>query len=72
MIELKIDNPEIEEFFGKSDEVIEALSFIVKNNIDYKNYIPSWHIKELEKREKEFFKNPNQGKTWEEIKAKYI
>ncbi len=72
MIKLKIDNPEIEKFFGKSDEVLKALDFLVKNDIDYKNHIPSWHIEELEKREKEFFENPHAGNDWDKIKAKYI
>ena len=72
MIELKIDNPEIEKFFEKNEDIIKALNFIVQNNIDFKNYTPSWHINELEKREKEFFKNPKNGKNWDNIKAKYI
>ncbi len=72
MIELKIDNPKIETYFEKNEDIIKALDFIIENDIDYKNHIPLWHIEELEKREKEFFKNPQVGNEWDSLKAKYI
>jgi len=72
MIQVSIDKPEIEEFFQSDDEIVEALEYIVYNNIDYKSEITKQQREELLRREKYYLENPNAGISWEEIKAKYI
>jgi len=75
MMQLLIQEPKIEQFFNHSkDEIIEALKFIVDNNItDFsinKNNL-ELSIKqkeELDVRIKSFHNDPSIGRSWNEVK----
>jgi len=76
MMQLLIQEPKIEQFFNHSkDEIIEALKFIVDNNItDFsinKNNL-ELSIKqkeELDVRIKSFHNDPSIGRSWNEVKS---
>ena len=34
--------------------------------------IPEWHKEELEKRMQEYYKNPNEGSPWSDVKLRII
>ena len=76
MINLSIEEPKIEQFFNNSkEEVINALRFIVDNNIKYLNTNTSCELSHKQKEELDlrilsFHKDPTIGKSWSELKSK--
>jgi len=71
MIQVSIDKPEIEEFFQSDDEIVEALEYIVYNNIDYKSEITKEQREELLRREKLLEDGNVELIDWEDVKHKY-
>jgi len=76
MMQLLIQEPKIEQFFNHSkDEIIEALKFIVDNNItDFSINKNNLELsikqkKELDVRIKSFHNNPSIGRSWDEVKS---
>jgi len=76
MMQLAIQEPRIEEFFNHSkDEVINALKFIVDNNI--KGFRANQNNLELSTEQKEelhsrissFHNDPSIGRSWSEVKS---
>ena len=76
MMQLAIQEPRIEEFFNHSkDEIINALKFIVDNNI--KDFRTSQSDLELSTEQKEelysrissFHNDPSIGRSWNEVKS---
>jgi len=76
MINISIEEPKIEQFFNNSkEEVINALRFIVDNNIKYLNTNTSSELSHKQKEElnlriSSFHKDPTIGKSWSELKSK--
>ena len=76
MIRLAIQEPKIEQFFNNSkDEVLQALRFMVDNNIkDFGANQNSLELsneqkKELNTRISSFHNDPSIGRSWDEIKS---
>jgi len=70
MLEICINEPEIENYFNHDkSKVLDTLRFLAKNNIDFIQTLSDKQKESLTKREKSFFKNPNNTKNWEELKA---
>jgi putative addiction module component (TIGR02574 family) len=75
MINLSIQEPKIEQFFNHSkDEIINALRFIVDNNIEYitpnlnSTELTIEQKKELDSRISSFHTDRNIGTSWNKIK----
>jgi len=75
MMQLAIQEPKIEQFFNHSkDEIINALKFIVDNNIkDFSINKNNLELsieqkKELNSRIQSFHNDPSIGRSWNEIK----
>jgi len=74
-MQLSIEEPKIERFFNHSkEEIMNALKFIVDNNIkDFSVNKKSLELsteqkEELDLRIKSFHKEPSIGRPWNEIK----
>ena len=75
MMQLEIQEPKIEQFFNHSkDEIINALKFIVDNNLkDFtinkqNSELTIEQKKELNLRIKSFHNDPSIGYSWSKIK----
>ena len=77
MLQLAIKEPSIEQYFNNSsEEVMDALKFIVENQIDVSksnhSSLSTEHKEILAQREKEFLENPELGRSWNEIKEELL
>ena len=75
-MQLAIQEPKIEQFFNNSkDEILQALRFIVDNNIkDFGINQKSLELsteqkKELNSRISSFHDDPSMGRSWNKIKS---